>query len=58
MTTNALSPYSTEHAAFIAELIERVETLGVEQFIASGQYRGFFNDDEFAEQAPDADDDL
>lgn len=46
----------TKHAVFLAELFERVETLGLEQFIASGQYCGFFDDDEFAEEEAATDD--
>jgi hypothetical protein len=55
MMTNALPPYAPEYATFIAELLESVEKLGIEEFIA-GCSRGFFDDDKFAEQALDTDD--
>ncbi len=36
----------TEHAVFLADLYEHVESLEIEEFIASGGYRGFFSDDD------------
>ncbi len=51
-------PRSEEERTALEELFAHTSTPEFAAYLASGQYRGFFADDEFAEQASDADGDL